>query len=95
MSESLAAPFTAVAAEKKKRLAFLPVIDLKFTKLLLQSIIQTDGKTNRRKANSYCTFKTPGYCLTIISTFCFFKDTNRNRIVLNHVLNQYSASHQH
>lgn len=29
MSESLAAPFTAVAAKKKKkRLAFLPVIDL-------------------------------------------------------------------
>lgn len=46
MSESLAAPFTAVAAKKKKkkRLAFLPVIDLKFTKLLLKMERQTVGK---------------------------------------------------
>lgn len=69
MSESLATPFTAVAAGKKKRPVFLPVKDRSEMHYIhIKDQHKNRGKErNSWKAKSYCTYKTPGYCLTVIS----------------------------
>lgn len=61
--------------EKKKRPVFLPVKDRSEMHYIhIKDQHKNRGKErNSWKAKSYCTYKTPGYCLTVIS-FLFVQE---------------------